>query len=980
MKLTHHPYQYLLTTLICTSLVLSPLTFVWAEDEGTGAASSSAAETGASETSEDEPESGDEDPDEEVEAKRDGGDEGEAGAENEEVETAPEEDADGADLEEHGDSTADATLPNEEDERANTTTTSSSSEEAEGVDVATSGASTTTNDASTSTSSSPGGGSSASTTETTATTTTGGVRSPAASTSTPTGETSATSTADGVGGATPNDATAQSSNGGSETIVTNTTSETGASTTVSDALRSSSTPTNSVSQTAATSDLATTSTGTTPVAKASTSSTSGSTASPAATTTAGTASSTGTTTTIATGDAIVTANLINLLNSNFVNSEGALLFLDLYEALYGTIDLRNALSTSETTQCSLVACNTSETTVKISNDATIDNLINLIARTGSNSIIGADGAVIETGDAYANANVINVANTNIIDSEYLLVILNAFASLNGDIVFPSLLSYLSRGGFGGNAHLVNDAEIANDVTLEAETGGNHASTTNGSTIKTGAAATGANIFNQINTSLLGGNSVSILFRVDGNWNGQVFGLPENASWIRTANGYVLHIEPEGGTEVSDTAVYATNTARINNRIKVSALTGDNGIEGADTALISTGDAYAGANLINIANANVIGRNWMMAVVNIFGDFNGNIAFGRPDLWVGGVVNAPKNPDNGDSVAYRYTITNNGDSPANGIVVTDTFSPHVTPAPGAHEIDAAAGTVSWSIDRLDPGESLELSYEGTLRNIGGEAEVTNTIRAAQTETDNNYDDNTEVVTFFAGASFASSRRDDRRNDRNNDIELVRDGEATASIGDIVFTRSPERTVVSDRSNVSTQTLTIYNPTEEPIHNVTVHDLLGSAETRAISKESWFLGTIAPREELTISYTLSFAPDTKNNIYTFFTRFEGDGETRVIPHNGSVIYQAYYDVTYAAANFDAPTSRPSVVTRSAPEPEVAGAQVDAASPFVKTARAAGGTIEGDDQLLRLRPVTLIALALFTALLIYLFATATGRRGRP
>src|SRR5690606_5105190 len=79
--------------------------------------------------------------------------------------------------------------------------------------------------------------------------------------------------------------------------------------------------------------------------------------------------------------------------------------------------------------------------IQLSNDAYIENNLLIEASSGGNLIEGGGSALIDTGDAYAGLNLINVANTNVVDSSYLLVTLNAFQGVNGDIVFPSLSEF-----------------------------------------------------------------------------------------------------------------------------------------------------------------------------------------------------------------------------------------------------------------------------------------------------------------------------------------------------------------------------------------------------------------------------------------------------------------------------------------------------------------------------------------------------------
>jgi uncharacterized repeat protein (TIGR01451 family) len=59
-------------------------------------------------------------------------------------------------------------------------------------------------------------------------------------------------------------------------------------------------------------------------------------------------------------------------------------------------------------------------------------------------------------------------------------------------------------------------------------------------------------------------------------------------------------------------------------------------------------------------------------MNIFGDFNGNISFGRPDLWVGEKIENTANTLKGSIVKYRYSLLNNGDSPATQIKLSDAY--------------------------------------------------------------------------------------------------------------------------------------------------------------------------------------------------------------------------------------------------------------------------------------------------------------------
>ncbi len=592
------------------------------------------------------------------------------------------------------------------------------------------------------------------------------------------------------------------------------------------------------------------------------------------------------TTTIETGDAVATANIVNIVNSNFVNSDGSIVVWDILSGSFTTLDLRTASGT-----CSLSNCTTEGFTVNVSNDADIENILVLSANTGSNTIAHAETGVIETGDAYANANLINVANLNLVNSNYLLAIINAFSSVAGDIVFPSLTAYMTSESTPSAINLSNTGTIGNDITANADTGSNAVYDANGM-IVTGVAETAVSLINQLNSSLIGGENVSLLLRVHGDWTGEVYGLPDGIEMIGINGGYLLNFNRDHAAISTDGAINATNTASISNKLLLDAMTGNNTIYDADTALITTGNAYVGANVINVANANVIGRNWMLGIINIFGDFTGNLSFGRPDLWIGGSVAVPSRTFNGDTVTYEYTVTNRGDSYVNNVVLTDKLSPFVSPADSALTgYDANSHTIKHTLGRLDPGETVTFSYSATVANASYQTDITNTAMVAGRETDNDVKDNVEVVTFRTKSN--SSSGGSSSNDDDNDNVTNRDNQnhallsASGGITDqLKITRTPRVATMRPGETV-TETLVLYNTSNQPIEQVVVIDTLYQAGTRTIiSKESWDLGTIAPHEEITLSYDLSFNAAAAGGEYYFETEAQNHRGQLSVFYNGQL----------------------------------------------------------------------------------------------
>jgi Domain of unknown function DUF11 len=560
---------------------------------------------------------------------------------------------------------------------------------------------------------------------------------------------------------------------------------------------------------------------------------------------------------IITGNALASANVINVLNTNIVNSNG---FIVLMNQLFGgTLDLSAFFSSLATSlvpggACSLTGCaqNGVEFNSQSSNDATISNAVIVRASTGENSATASGAtALIETGDAYAGANIINVANFNAVNSNYLLVGINNFGDLNGDIVLPnaSFFSQLLGGSspVGGlSVENTNAAAVTNTVSASADSGNNTANTTAGAIIETGNATTQVGITNQINTNALGGKKIYLLIRVLGDWSGQVFGLPSGISWSETSNGIEIVNTDAGagsGKRLDALSVTNTNTAKINNNVSVMALTGENKIDAAQGA-ISTGNAYAAANVINIANTTIVGENWVFAIFNIMGNWKGNLAFGRPDLWIGGSASGRVLP--GATIPMSFTITNRGNADATHVKLRLSSDPKLVAF--STETDAS---IEWDIGTIPAGKTIEIQREGFVsRNApGGGTPITLEARVTPLETDADPKDNAERLALVlengsggGGGAYVPLTPD-------SNLQITK----TASVAKINAPDSVD------------YTLHIVNK-GGPAYHAQLFDTIRNAKEEIVGQKNWWLGEIKAGEDITITYTAQFSTSTPAGTYT------------------------------------------------------------------------------------------------------------------
>ena len=566
------------------------------------------------------------------------------------------------------------------------------------------------------------------------------------------------------------------------------------------------------------------------------------------------------------GDAFAAANVVNVVNTNIYNSNGFLLLINAITQ-GGIIDLRDLdffgdePGTASEESCSLEGCSHDNVELNITNDndATITNDIIVRASTGNNTAVAGNGsAFAQTGDAFAAANVINVANTNFVDSNYLLLVFNNMTDFVGDIVLPGpdfFTDFITSGGRVATPRDVdvtnnNDATIENNVDVEANTGENTVAAAGGTAVAvTGDATASTNIVNNVNQNNFNADKLFVLFRVYGDWVGDAFNVPDNIAWSETPFGIQFMNKDSGlpGETVlpGDLSVTNNNTASITNNVDVFALTGANrAIAGAGNALVDTGDAHAAANVVNIANTNVVGRNWVFAIFNIFGDFTGNVSFGQPDLWIGARAESNKNPITpGASVDFHFTVTNFGDSDAHNVIIENFFDTKLMKFASTNQRNDSA---AWSIGTVPAGETVEVSYSSVVDpNLGyGQFPIVSNISVSADETDGNPDDNNDTLTILAqlvdesgydgGWRYEISAASDLK------VEKVLNGpEVFSGPGAIDYI------------------VNVKNDGGPSYYSLLLDTLVNLDTGDVVSQKTWDLGRIEEGEDITLTYTVEYS---------------------------------------------------------------------------------------------------------------------------
>ena len=272
---------------------------------------------------------------------------------------------------------------------------------------------------------------------------------------------------------------------------------------------------------------------------------------------------------IVTGDANVAANALTFANNNL---SGAVVYsvVNIFGDLVGDIIFPDGICclsnvTAQNTGNGADSTNTADVDLANTdltyqfNSADIQNNLIIYANTGENDTsknTGGDSKTV-TGEASVEAQVVNIANTNISGGDWWLVIVNEAGNWVGKIIgaptgalFAGSLGFdiyenelgeifVSNSGNGAGSTntsevsqdvnnttiQMNNANIVNNLDISANTGGNSASrnTAGDSSITTGDADVIANIVNFVNNNFSGGRLFVNVINVFGSWLGDFVG-------------------------------------------------------------------------------------------------------------------------------------------------------------------------------------------------------------------------------------------------------------------------------------------------------------------------------------------------------------------------------------------------------------------------------------------------------------------------
>lgn len=331
------------------------------------------------------------------------------------------------------------------------------------------------------------------------------------------------------------------------------------------------------------------------------------------------------------GDATVVATVINIDSQSSGSLDKQIESYSLTPSPNGSGDITLSLDTTtsgSTVQPITIPIGTNTDT------ETVNNLITLSSGSGSitadsNTSIGQ----LSSGDAYANANVINILGSNVSAPEIFLGYITVDGNLTGDILLPdALLSSIlnNNGNYGLDSYTPLNSSLSyaltNGINTKAISGSALADANSSiGDIGSGVAANLLNTNDLVGLNVYGQTGLLVFINVTGTWDGNILGQNKGVT------SALLGVNGSSEPILIPLSSEQKALLNLNNLINITSQSGDiSATKNSSVGNIKTGDAITVVNIANIVGSNLIfTKNFGILFITILGDWYGSFGVDTP---------------------------------------------------------------------------------------------------------------------------------------------------------------------------------------------------------------------------------------------------------------------------------------------------------------------------------------------------------------
>lgn len=609
---------------------------------------------------------------------------------------------------------------------------------------------------------------------------------------------------------------------------------------------------------------------------------------------------------------------------------------------------------------------------------------------------------LTTGDCGSSLTLLNFLNTYLYNAQWAMPVINIFGKWAGDLVLPSPDELLSTptivDGSGSTVVMGNSGEdafskalvidrtheevfVKNDLNVKSKVntitnaGGDFLGFSDDledSSVNTGNVTNLSSQFMLGNTTKVGGGFFSLMVNdLSKKWLGGVEGAPEDAQVLRDENGVVITAERSGQMQTGDgitvnrgpnasinntgddtlnivearrereIIINSSNNGSIVNDITVESYTGNNIITGltGDRIHLKDGDSQTNTTIGNVVNTTMIGAKAMNVIVNVFGEWNGKVVFGKAvDLLSIITPSKSGNLAPGEEVAYTvdYQNANEDESTRNAKLTAQYDASKMMLVDNGGATESPVGTLTWNIGDVAAGGSGQKTFKTRVKSplpIGNHTiQATSNITSERPESnkENNVDAASNTVTIAGGSgpvtppsqngegtvsgsaqqgnnppSGTGNGNTQTGNNSSNTGNTSGTQNSSGSTGGNQFstpggTSSSGSSAVTLRVSKSSDSSTVaqggtvkyrvilQNTGTEQSSSVKVFDKLKVNGISSPDDEfSWEVGTVPAGEQITIEYDVNIEPDAELGTYANTAYASGfDSRNKVVLSNDSL----------------------------------------------------------------------------------------------
>ena len=254
------------------------------------------------------------------------------------------------------------------------------------------------------------------------------------------------------------------------------------------------------------------------------------------------------------------------------------------------------------------------------NSGVVINDVNADSESGNNNLTDASGsATLQSGDALALVNLLNLLNINIVGSDFEVSFINALEN-SGQIDLNAEWSQIDQTQVSDYNNLIsliqnnNQALLVNNVNLNSTSGNNEIGTADGASVSSGNSTALANILNLVNVNILGSKFLAAFINIIASSSGDII-LP-NPEYFLTSSS---------SSDLTGSSPEDNNQAILENNLNTNAQSGDINLAAVGGSLSAqSGDATALTSSYSLVNLNLYLNNWFFLIVNKLGNWDGSV--------------------------------------------------------------------------------------------------------------------------------------------------------------------------------------------------------------------------------------------------------------------------------------------------------------------------------------------------------------------